>query len=374
VKCIIKMILISLAALFIDYSVMANIARAEDSIQSAVEFKEVWGYLMRGEEKYFDGNEPVTDVCYFACGVSNSGRINTNVNPPSIPELNGQKRRIHIVIADLNGYQLMRKVLNPQNKERDLLVADIIEVSKKFDGVQIDFEAVSREDAANFHEFLSKIKEGLEPDKIFSVALPARVSYIENDAYDYGKISGIVDKVYIMAYDQHWSTSKPGPVASLSWCRDIVSFAKEFIPVDKLIMGIPLYGRLWEERYIKGKTVKVVEYKKVKGSNKKTKVKKVVKTVKIPPRVEKFSKSVKTKHLPEIASSKKWKHDYSIDKGLCIKKDDRHYSAVLYCDDLTAIKEKFLLYKEHVQSIGFWRLGMQSDELWREITYLNKIF
>nr|MBP9044487.1 hypothetical protein [Spirochaetota bacterium] len=87
-----------------------------------------------------------------------------------------------------------------------------------------------------------------------------------------------------------------------------------------------------------------------------------------PPRVEKFSKSVKTKHLPEIPSSKKWEHDYSIDKGLCIKKDTKHYSAVLYCDDLTAIKEKFLLYKEHVQSIGFWRLGMQSNELWREIT------
>ena len=69
-KSIAKFILIFLLALFIDYALVENIALAEESVQSAVEFKEVWGYLMRGEEKYFDGNEPITDVCYFACGVS----------------------------------------------------------------------------------------------------------------------------------------------------------------------------------------------------------------------------------------------------------------------------------------------------------------
>ncbi len=193
-------------------------ARAENAA-SRVKFREVWGYLMRGEEKVFKGDEPVTDVCYFGCGISSDGRINVDVTPPVLPEINGMKRRIHIVIADLRNTRLMHRILDPAKGARELLVGDIIEVSKKFDGVQIDLEAVGTRDAANFLEFLRMIKAGLEAGKIFSVALPPKDRKVYN-AYDYGAISAIADRVYIMAYDQHWSTSKPGPVASLSWCKN----------------------------------------------------------------------------------------------------------------------------------------------------------
>ncbi len=345
----------------------------KDGTPSSIEFREVWGYLMRGEEKLFKGDEPVTDICYFSCGVNNQGRINTNVKPPVLPDLNGKKRRIHMVISDLTNYKLMHKALNPEYRVRDLLVADIIEVSKKFDGVQIDFEAVSSNDAEAFHEFLKMIKKGLEPEKIFSIALPSRVSAVEGDAFDYTIISGIVDRVYIMAYDQHWSTSKPGPVASLSWCRDIITFAKNIIPAEKLIMGIPLYGREWQERFIKAKKVKVVKYKKVaSGKNKKNKkYKKIVRTVKIPPRIEKTSRSVKSKNLSDLAYGSRAEKDYSLDKGVSIKVEHKGFSSVLYCDDVQATKEKFVLYSEYVDAVGFWRLGMQSPEMWREIRIVD---
>lgn len=345
----------------------------KEDITSSVEFREVWGYLMRGEERLFKGDEPVTDICYFSCGVNSRGRINTNVAPPSLPDLNGRKRRIHMVISDLTGSELMHRSLNPKYGVRDLLVADIIEVSKKFDGVQIDFEAVADRDASGFHEFLRMIKGGMEPGKVFSVALPSRINSIPGDAYDYSIISSIADKVYIMAYDQHWSTSKPGPVASLEWCKAIIDFAKNVIPAEKLIMGIPLYGREWEERYVKGRKVKVVEYKKIASgkSKKKNKYKKVVRTVKIPPRVEKTSRSVKSKNLPDLAYGSRAEKDYSLDKGVSIKVEGKGFSSVLYCDDVQATKEKFVLYREYVDSVGFWRLGMQSPDMWREIRIVD---
>ena len=111
---------------------------------------------MRDCEKSFKGDEQVTDVCYFCCGVSKSGRVNVNVNPPSLPDLNGKRRRIHIVIADLKNTKLMRRVLDSSTGARGLLVGDIVELSKKFDGVQIDFEAVASRDASNFVGFLGR--------------------------------------------------------------------------------------------------------------------------------------------------------------------------------------------------------------------------
>lgn len=353
---------------------LKNIQPVEYTQGSSVEFREVWGYLMRGEERLFKGDEPVTDICYFSCTVNSRGRLNLNVNPPSIPGLNGKRRRVHMVISDLTNTGLMHYTMNPKYGVRDLLVGDIIELSKKFDGVQIDFEAVADKDGADFQEFLRLIKAGMEKDKIFSVALPSRVSAIPGDAYDYTIISEIVDRVFIMAYDQHWSTSKPGPVASLTWCKNIVNFARQTIPADKLIMGIPLYGREWQEKKVKARTVKVKQYKTVKAANSKKKSKKkvVVRTIKIPARVEVSSKSVRSCNLPEIASDSRARKEYSVDTGLTMKiKYNKNSEAVLYCDDVKATREKFLLYREFVDSVGFWRLGMQSPDLWKEIRIVD---
>ncbi len=336
----------------------ANNEPAQAKPQSPVQFREVWGYLMRDCEKSFKGDEQVTDVCYFCCGVSKSGRVNVNVNPPSLPDLNGKRRRIHIVIADLKNTKLMRRVLDSSTGARGLLVGDIVELSKKFDGVQIDFEAVASRDASNFVGFLGEIKSGLEPGKVLSVALPPKTRKV-NDAYDYAAISAVADRIYIMAYDQHWSKSRPGPVASLSWCKGIMAYAKTEIPAEKLIMGIPLYGRAWKE-------TKITKRVRVKGKQAKgAKSGKPGRTVVVTKRIKK-SKSVKTEHIDDLISRKNASKEYSPETGYRIRFGGKS-KVTVYCDDINAIMEKFLFYREFTDSIGFWRLGMESRDMWKEI-------
>jgi spore germination protein YaaH len=338
----------------------ADPAAKKEAQQSPVRFREVWGYLMRGEERVFRGDEPITDVCYFACGVSSGGRINTNVAPPELPAVNGVKRRVHMVIADLDNPRLMHYILDPEKKARDLVVKDIIELSLKFDGVQIDFEAVSGNDAANFLEFLRAIKAGLPQGKTFSIAVPPRVRKVV-DAYDYKAISEIVDKIFIMAYDQHWSTSKPGPVASLPWCQDIVTYAMSEIPVEKLIMGIPLYGRVWRDKKVVKKIRTKVPLAKNGKKQKKTKTKTVTVT-----RYVTESRAIKTSHLPNIVSARNAVKEYSPENGFRIKYNGKS-NEILYCDDIKAIMEKFSYYSWFVDSIGFWRLGQENPDIWKEI-------
>ena len=216
-----------------------------DDYDAQVTFKEVWGYLMRGEEKLFSKTAPITDVFYFSASVNETGLINTSVKPPYKPFFDGGEQRIHIVISDLTNSSRMTLCLNKKYGVRNKLIQNIIDVSEKFDGVQIDFEAVLKKDRGAFLVFLRDLRRSLAPEKILSVAVPAKRMYVD-DAYDYELIAKIADRILVMAYDQHWSKSKPGPVASLNWCKEVADYASKNIPKKKLIMGLPLYGREWE--------------------------------------------------------------------------------------------------------------------------------
>ncbi|HPS57172.1 MAG TPA: glycosyl hydrolase family 18 protein [Spirochaetota bacterium] len=359
-------VILIFAAVFTAFQNYSLAADSEQKINTVfpVKFKEVWGYLMRGEEKVFRGDEIVTDVCYFSCSIDPEGKLRGSVNPPVLPELDGKKRRVHIVIADLDNTRLMNLILDPSRGARDNLVTDIVELSKRFDGVQIDFEAVAGRDAGNFLEFLRLIREGMEPGKIFSVALPAKRIEV-NDAYDYASISAIADRVYIMAYDQHWSTSRPGPVASLSWCKAVMNYALTVVPSEKLIMGIPLYGRSW-------KNEKIVKRVKVKNRQAKNSKKKKKARTKVVTRTVVKSRSVKSAHIPDLIDRKNAVKEYSADTGFVIRYKNRS-KEVIYCDDVNATMEKFLFYSEHIDSIGFWRLGMENRDLWKAIDLDDQI-
>ena len=43
---------------------------------------------------------------------------------------------------------------------------------------------------------------------------------MNDEAYDYEAIGRIADAVVLMAYDQHWATSAPGPIAARAWFED----------------------------------------------------------------------------------------------------------------------------------------------------------
>ncbi len=315
--------------LLLPFSGFALRETVNNADRSPVAFREVWGYLMRGEEKFFKGDEPLTDVFYFSCDVNSKGRINIDVAPPKLPLINGRKRRVHMVVSRLDNRELLHYALDPRFGVRDYLIDDILELSAKFDGVQIDFEAVSGRDAANFQRFLELIKMGIDRGKIFSVALPARKSRVASDPYDYRKIAKIADRVYIMAYDQHWSTSEPGPVASLSWCRDIVHYAKEVIPPAKLVMGIPLYGRAWYDR-----------------SN---------------------SCVISAAHINTMLNKSSVIRDYSPETGYRLSYG-KSSDVIVYYDDVRATREKFVLYRNYADSVGFWRIGMENRDVWSEIS------
>jgi spore germination protein len=283
---------------------------------------------MQGEEKELTGAEPITRLCYFAAGLATDGRIADTIARPAVTLRDGRQPRIDLVIADLSNSSLMHFSLDPEYGVRPLLIDDICRVSEAFDGVQIDFEAVSRDDAEYFFDFLKDLKARLRAGKLLSVAVPARTVLV-TDAYDYTRIAPIVDRLIIMAYDEHWSTSAPGPVASLPWCAKVVDYAQSVAETGKIVMGLPLYGRAWQDK--------------------------------------RLSRALRFKNVQDLVAETKSTPSYASELGAYFEYSENVVIKVFY-DDTRTILEKLTLYEaKSISSVSFWRIGQGPPELWSSI-------
>ncbi|MDZ8119933.1 glycosyl hydrolase family 18 protein [Pontiella agarivorans] len=218
---------------------------------SSARFNETWAYLMKGEEKYFPVTSPITDIGCFSASVDPDGNLTGGHQTP--PRLSGANpgTRYHLVITMPWSTTLSHLYLDPELPFRQRIIDGITERCQPFDGLQIDFEAISSKDRANYFKFLVAVKKALPEDKLFSVAVMARWADHKKknpqDAFDYSFIGKVADRVIVMAYDEHYRGGSAGPIASLPWCTRIYNYASSTIPGEKLIMGIPLYGRSWQK-------------------------------------------------------------------------------------------------------------------------------
>jgi spore germination protein YaaH len=230
------------------------------------------------------------------------------------------------MVVACNGRSLTHFVLLPGSAERRNLIADLLAAAKNYDGLQIDFENIPARDGEAFLSFLKELRAGLG-DKVFSVALPARVRKIADDINDYEKIAPIVDRVLVMAYDEHWSGSAPGSVASLSWCSRVAEYALRVIGSEKLIMGLPFYGRAWGDH----NPSRALIY----------------------PTIERL---IREREVTDIRR----------ENGIPVFNYEIPVSVEVYFEDEYSLSVRMELYKSlGVTSIGFWRLGQETPRIWK---------
>lgn len=148
---------------------------------------------------------------------------------------------------------------------QDTLITHLLETmqAKGYRGLNIDFEYVYPEDRENYNNFLRRLVERLHPAGLLvSTALAPKESGEQQgllyEAHDYQAHGEIVDFVVVMTYEWGWAGGRPWAIAPINKVRDVLDYAVTVIPRDKIMMGIPLYGRDWRIPWQQGTTARTV--------------------------------------------------------------------------------------------------------------------
>ena len=204
----------------------------------------------------------VTEVSPWMYGLSSSGQIGTQYPPgqaaavaAEITRLRAAGKLIVPSIANITGgkwsYAPVGRMLHsPQLMAAQ--VASIVALTERehYAGIDLDYENLHAGDRQAFTTFVTRLAGALHArGKVLSVAVFAKTTNAGTDprnlAQDYAAIGRAADQVRLMAYDYHWDSSPPGPVAPISWVRAVLRYARTQIPASKIILGVPLYGYDW---------------------------------------------------------------------------------------------------------------------------------
>jgi len=138
------------------------------------------------------------------------------------------------------------------------LIRNVITLLKQrnANGINIDFEAIKKEDKEALNNFIIDISSSLKTENknyIITVAIPP-VDF--SGIYDFITITSFVDLFVIMGYEYHGSHSvNAGPISPLSsgkkWMalnleRSVDEYIISGIPSKKLLLGLPYYGVEWQ--------------------------------------------------------------------------------------------------------------------------------
>lgn len=131
----------------------------------------------------------------------------------------------------------------------DGLVGSVVD--QGWDGVSIDLEALRDRDRAGLTTFTRALDDALPPGKTLTicVSLSDSAAGYRQAGYDLAKLAGIVDRVILMAYDQHgpWE-DVPGPIGALPWQQAGLDALLSAVPAGQVDLGVAGYGYAWGSR------------------------------------------------------------------------------------------------------------------------------
>lgn len=195
-----------------------------------------------------NGSLSVISPNYFNINSDGSLLLTSLLSTEFVKSMHAQNIKVVPFISNHWDRELGRAALT--NRER--LADEIVAAIKKYDldGINVDVENVTEADRANYTDFVRILRSKLPKGKELSVAVAANPRGFTtgwHGSYDYEALAKYSDYLMIMAYDESYYGSKPGPVASKSFVENSIKYALNRVSPEKIVLGIPFFGRYWND-------------------------------------------------------------------------------------------------------------------------------
>ncbi len=228
------------------------------------------------------------------------------------------------------------RILNDTRYTREALDAIEAVLQRGYDGVNINFEDVDPSDRGALSSFMGLLWRQLANDYIITMAVPAKT--VDNPlhgwsgAFDYPVLGRYVHYMMPMAYDFHWSTAAPGPVAPVNWVENVVKYTLSTMPAENILLGAPFYGYDWED---------ISEPHRARALWWPTAVNQA------------------RQHRASIEWSERYQtpfYRYTADDGV---------KRIVYFENEDSLRAKLSLVTEYnLAGVAFWRLGQEAPSAW----------
>jgi len=201
------------------------------------------------------------------------------------------------------------------------------------DGINIDYEDVSDGDAAGLVVFTALLRNYTEKQGLV-LSIDTLIPRPWTAEYDRAALSKYVDYLAVMTYDEHYAGSPAaGSIASLPWVEDAVKTTLEDVPSSKLLLGVPLYTRIWTV----DSTGKIVSNPSAKMST--------------------VRDTIETKNLTPTWLEK--------EKQYYVEYANGSNTSKIWIEDSRSIANKLnLVSKYHLAGSATWQLSQGEDRIW----------
>lgn len=241
---------------------------------------------------------------------------------------------------------------------RDYLTNQIISaaIEYNFDGINLDFEALSGEVGDAYIQFIRELSIKCENnDLVLSVDNYVPSSYTA--FYNRKEQAVFADYVIIMGYDEHTSISEDiGSVASIGFVEKGVTDTLLEVPPEQTILAMPFYTRIWEL------TPKAGSGEDVESASEGY----------IPYTFTCFEEGMQTveNRYTENGAQAVWSEEY----GQYVaeyQKDGKTYK--MWIENESSLEEKLKIMKQHqLAGAAYWKLGFERPSAWNTIIkYVN---
>lgn len=222
---------------------------------------------------------------------------------------------------------------------RKKVINKTLELCKKYGmkGINIDFEHTNIDDRDYITDFVREFRQAAGDDFIITVDVTPQISAdVTKEPYDRKALAEIADYMVVMAYDQHWGSSdKAGSVAQYKWVEGSVNVLFRNIPNKKMILGVPLYTRIWKEAggKVTSKTISMDEVARI----------------------------IAAKGLKPVWD-KESQQNY-------IEYQENNADYKIWIEDANSLEKKVsLVNKYNLAGVGSWRFGFETPNIWDVIS------